>query len=253
MPRARYTSELQAATLDAVPVQVAADPGNLATYPPLAPSRVPAVAEFGELPPRGMIRSFLAACLIVLSGLLWGCSTGINCPFDPPACCDNVLTGCGTFDLPSGCSCSDYFLYSYQASSLPQTPVESVMLARQSKVRSRRISAVGTWRATARKTDPSACPRFPTNVAGALVIREAGARVTMKLAGYGALKGLRARNTVRAKGAYKVPALGCVAFVQSQLALTNQTSSAYSVALDWRCENRAHSCSVKYQGSAKKD
>lgn len=252
MPRVRYAGHLRAVGLNAASVEVAANPGSSATSAIPASPREVALTEFAELPPRGMVRSFLAACLIVLSGLLWGCASGFNCPFDRPSCCDNVVFGCGTFDLPSGCSCSDYFLRSFNGAMLPQTPAQSVMMSARSRVRAQRIAAAGTWRATAQKTDPAACPLFPNNVTGTLLLRETGSRVSMKLLGYGTMRGLRARNTVRAKGAYKVSALGCIAFVQSELSLTNPSSSPYTVTLNWRCQNEANSCSATYQGSIKK-
>jgi hypothetical protein len=252
MPRAQYVGQLRAVDLNADSAQVPAEPRIAATSASAASSGDVALAEFVELPPRGMIRAFLAACLIVLSGLLWGCASGFNCPFDRPSCCDNVVFGCGTFDLPSGCSCSDYFLRSFNGTTLPQTPAQSVMISARSRVRAQRVAAAGTWRATAQKTDFAACPLFPNNVTATLLLRETGSRVSMKLLGYGTMRGLRARNTVRAKGAYKVSALGCVAFVQSQLSLTNPSGSAYTVTLNWSCQSKANSCSATYQGSIKK-
>jgi hypothetical protein len=45
--------------------------------------------------------------VIALALLISGCS-GLNCPFERPDCCDNLVFGCGPFDLPDGCDCGDY-------------------------------------------------------------------------------------------------------------------------------------------------
>ena len=198
------------------------------------------------------MRGFFAACLIVLSGLLWGCSGGFNCPFDKPACCDNVVFGCGAFDLPDGCSCEDYALRSFSGAKRDDAHPQSALMSVDSTARARAISASGTWRSIGHKTVSASCPLFPNRVTRTLIIRQTGARVRVKMMGYGTLRGTRARNTVRAQGAYKVPALGCIAFVRSQLSVESAVSSPHTVAIDWRCQQRINSCSVTYRGIAKK-
>jgi hypothetical protein len=198
------------------------------------------------------MRGFFAACLVVLSGLLWGCSGGFNCPFDKPACCDNAVFGCGVFDLPDGCSCNDYALRSFSGATLAGARPQSVLMSVDPTARARALSASGTWRSVGHKIVPASCPLFPTRVTRTLLIRQTGARVRVKLMGYGTLRGTRVRNSVRAQGAHKVPALGCVAFVRSQLSVERAVSSPHTVTIDWRCQERANSCSVIYRGVAKK-
>ena len=116
------------------------------------------------------IRLLLLACLTTV--ILTGCEGG-NCPFQRPACCDNALFGCGPFDLPTGCSCGDYFSRSFQGEIKP---------SHQNLFTSADLSMDGTWRVSLTKT-AGGCSYLQNSTKGTLLVRERSKKVSIKLRG----------------------------------------------------------------------
>lgn len=182
-----------------------------------------------------------------LTSVITGCAGGFDCPFERPACCENVLFGCGPFDLPNGCSCGDYFLKSFNGFNLPnQNPPQTSLWAKGL------TDVTGTWRATGMKTNSNSCPTLPRSATSTLLIREENKKVSVKLLGYSTLRGNRVGELVRVQGAYKVPLLGCEAFIKTELNPTSAANSPITTTVDWRCKVPSRSCSVTYTGNAKR-
>ena len=74
----------------------------------------------------------------------------------------------------------------------------------------------------------------------------------MKIQGITTLKGLRVGNVIKVQGAYKVPGIGCEAFIKSELTPSSVSTSPLTSTIDVKCANRNLSCSVTYKGTAKK-
>lgn len=184
----------------------------------------------------------------LLTSIVSGCAGGFDCPFERPSCCDNVLFGCGPFDLPNGCSCGDYFLKSFTGFNLPnQFPNQTLISAKGGLA-----DVTGTWRATGSKTNANACPTLPRSATSTLLIREENKKVSVKLLGYSTLRGNRVGEVVRVQGAYKMPLLGCEAFIKTEISPASATNSPVTTTVDWRCKVPSRSCSVTYKGNAKR-
>lgn len=184
----------------------------------------------------------------VVASLLTGCAGGFDCPFERPACCSNVLFGCGPFDLPNGCSCGDYFLKSFTGVNLPnQWPRQTLVTAKGGLA-----DISGTWRATGTRDNPRACPLLPRSATSTLLIREENKKVSVKLLGYSTLRGNRVGEVVRVQGAYKMPLLGCEAFIKTEINPKSTSNSPVTTSVDWRCKVASRSCSVTYTGYAKR-
>lgn len=204
--------------------------------------------DLGECRPEEQLQVFHSLVCLVMVALLSGCAGGFNCPFNRPSCCDNVLFGCGPFDLPAGCSCNDYFLRSFNGTVLSQGNFSDSKISRASSS----SSSSGTWRTRGEKKDVNSCPLLPRTASTTLLIRENTRRVSLKALGYVVLRGVRTGNTIDARGAIKIPALNCMAFIRSTLDITNPSKAPHSVTIDLRCSQPRNSCSSTYRGSAKK-
>ena len=190
------------------------------------------------------IKSTALALIVCLAS---GCSGGFDCPFDRPSCCDNVLFGCGPFDLPNGCSCGDYFIKSFSGGvKSNQTPKAGTISALDLR------DTTGTWRAAGQKQIKTACPLLPVAPTTTLLIREETQRVSMKVQGITTLKGLRVGNVIKVQGAYKVPGIGCEAFIKAELTPSSVSTSPLTSTIDVRCINKKLSCNVSYKGTARK-
>jgi hypothetical protein len=195
-----------------------------------------------------MNRQIRPLLLATLASLITGCAGGFDCPFDRPSCCDNVLFGCGPFDLPNGCSCSDYFLKSFSGFKLANQTPRQTLISAQGVL----ADTSGTWRTTGTKTNSKACPLLPASATSTLLIREENKKVSIKLLGYSTLRGNRVGDVVRVQGAYKMPPLGCEAFIKTELTPTSATNSPVTTTVDWKCKVPSRSCTVTYKGNAKR-
>ena len=141
-----------------------------------------------------------------------GCDGGFNCPLDRPACCDNVLFGCGTFDLPDGCTCAN-FLYS------PITRGYSAARASTTSTLS------GTYRVELNRSS-SSCAGLLPRVTGSVGVRENKGAVTVTIPGYGVLKGKVVNRIIRAAGSYRALFFNCTVGVRTAFSATRPKGTA---------------------------
>lgn len=172
---------------------------------------------------------------------LSGCS-GAYCPYERPSCCDNVLFGCDQFEMPQGCSCDDYFSQSYGGMKLQRsTPLYTKALK----------SVGGTWRVSLTKTS-SGCDYLGNKVTNTLVMRERRRRVNVKLPGVTTLTGLRFGAKVRARGNYRTFFPRCSADIRTSINFTDANNAAVTGSIATQCAQPGLSCSVTYQGTARR-
>jgi hypothetical protein len=196
-----------------------------------------------------MRQRILAPCLVVLLGVLSGCDGGFDCPFNRPACCDNTLFGCSPYEIPSGCSCGDYFSRSFYSSE-PSARISSIA----AQVHQRAVSRTshGTWRFGGSKLDMSACPFIPQRVTRTVLIREKKRQVQIKIPGYTTLRGKRVGNRVRAKGSFSVALIGCRGALSGDMTLRGSYAASARVSLNAQCQNSQLSCQVTFEGTAQR-
>jgi hypothetical protein len=184
-----------------------------------------------------------AIFLVVMAG----CG-GLSCPFQRPSCCDNVLFGCGTFDLPDGCSCSDYFVSSSSA-ELKMLPKEIAPMSRVPKVVR---STTGVWRLTARKADSAACPYLPRTIQKKVVVRESRGRAEMKVPGLLSLSGARSGNALSLGGERSIRQYGCRAKMSARILLSSGSSGSVRLVVENKCHSASLSCGVTYVGEIRR-
>lgn len=187
---------------------------------------------------------------IILSTLLLGAigCAGVQCPFQRPSCCDNVLFGCGPFDLPDGCSCSDYFFSSSSAMSSLSTPDAAPMTRARRAFR----STTGVWQLSSRKTNPAACSYLPQTFRRKIVVRESRGRVELKVPGLASLSGSRSGDRVVLTGTRTTPSYGCLTRMSGVLSLASGSSGAVRINLENRCASSSLYCSATYVGDARR-
>lgn len=189
-----------------------------------------------------MRRSSFAAIVVCLYALAGCDGGGGSCPWERPSCCDNVLFGCGPFDLPQGCSCGDYFSRSFQGAPLqPQSDTTRRALT----------TTEGTWRVTLTKSG-NGCSYLKKQTTATVLIRERNQQVSLKLLGFVTLRGNRVGRTVRTRGRLKVPFSRCAADVKSDINLSGLQAGSVSGTVAVSCSRAALSCSATYTGSMKK-
>lgn len=184
-----------------------------------------------------VIRSVALACFSLM--FLVGCEGG-NCPFQRQACCDNALFGCGPFDLPTGCSCGDYFSRSFQGQPLQR---------RERLFTRANLSMDGSWRVTLTKT-AGGCSYLQKSTKGTLLVRERAKKVSVKLRGVATLKGDRRDKRVRARGQFKSLFPKCTAAISSTFTLVDSMNANVSGGVQVSCSNSALSCQASYEGKA---
>lgn len=174
---------------------------------------------------------------------LLGCS-GVSCPFTRPACCDNALFGCGPFDLPQGCSCSDYFSRSFSGS-----PISSP----RGVIKRDSVSAVqdSTWRVALEKRSGD-CSYLSNSIRSTLLIRSQGRQIWMKVVGYPRLRGVRSGNLMRARGQSSALFPRCTVAIKSSINLSTSTQGVANGAVEVTCKNSALSCSAQFSGAAQR-
>lgn len=186
---------------------------------------------------RNVIRSVVLASLALM--FFTGCEGG-NCPFQRPACCDNALFGCGPFDLPTGCSCGDYFSRSFQG--ITKTKKEGLFTKAD-------LSMDGTWRVSLSKTS-GGCSYLQNATKGTLLVRERSKQVSLKLRGVTTLKGNRSNKRVRARGQYKSFFPKCTASLSSTFDLIDSMNANVAGTVVIACQNSTLSCQASYAGKA---
>lgn len=186
---------------------------------------------------RNVVRSAVLACFTLI--FLAGCEGG-NCPFQRPACCDNALFGCGPFDLPTGCSCGDYFSRSFQG--VQRVKKESLFTRAD-------LTIDGSWRVSLKKTS-GGCSYLQDSARGTILARERLTKVSLKLRGVTTLKGDRRHKRVRARGQYKSLFPKCTASLSSTFGLIDSMNANVSGTIVVSCQNAALSCQASYEGRA---
>lgn len=186
--------------------------------------------------------SLISALFVIVT--VSGCGGGFNCPFQRPSCCDNVIFGCGPFDLPQGCSCGDFFSNSFRG----KFAVKQGQLIRMSTA-----TAAGKWRAKlTRRT--SNCRSILASLVSNVNISQSGSRVTLTAPGVATLRGTRTNNTINATGQYTpMLLLGCDAQISSKMDLTAADKANVTGNVTIKCKSRpSNNCSASYSGEAMK-
>lgn len=178
----------------------------------------------------------------VLALVLSGCSGGFNCPFEKPSCCDNALFGCGTFDLPSGCSCSDYF-----SSAVNKIDSRTLKVARAT-VRAR---FSGAWR-VALSRGQATCPATPASLQGSVGISQTGNRISLRVPGYGTVRGVARGNGFEADSNYSSLPLSCSAKLHVSVGLVSPNSASVAVQTTVTCPKAVQGCSASYSGKGQR-
>ena len=181
----------------------------------------------------------IVVCLCALAGCDGG---GGSCPWDRPSCCDNVLFGCGPFDLPQGCSCGDYFSRSFQGAPLQSQAGPALRTL---------TTTEGTWRVTLTKAGDG-CSYLKKQTTATVLIRERNQQVSLKLLGFVTLRGNRIGRAVRTRGRLKAPLSRCAADIRSDINLSSLRAGSISGAVNVSCARQALSCSATYTGNMKK-
>jgi hypothetical protein len=173
---------------------------------------------------------FKSLVLIVLLSQLAGCGGGLNCPFDPPECCYNQLFGCGPFDLPFGCECSAY--------GLARSGAVSAAKAR---------SKEGGWLGELTRM-ASSCPGSPQRVKGYLEIKARRRAISVRVPGYGTLRGIRRGGRYHVKGSYAPVTPTCSAKVRALFESRSDLAASLTVRVGYGCGG-VELCSARYTGT----
>lgn len=183
------------------------------------------------------------ALLAVLWGLLSssGCN-GVNCPFTRPSCCDNALFGCGPFDLPQGCSCSDYFSRSFSGA-----PLSLKSTARPPS----RAAKDSTWRISIEKQTGD-CSYISDTIRTTLLMRTQGRQLLVRPLGYPRLRGTRSGRTINVTGQYRLGMAGCTIKLNSKMTLSNPSQGSIVGHFDVQCPASMLSCSAQFTGEARR-
>jgi hypothetical protein len=169
-----------------------------------------------------------------------GCA-GVSCPFNRPACCDNALFGCGPFDLPQGCSCSDYFSRSFSGAPISQA-------ARQISSRGVQDS---TWRIALEKRSGS-CSYLRNSIQTTLLIRSQGKQLQVKALGYPRLRGTRSSRSMKMRGKHQLSFPACTVQLDASILLTNPSQGTAQGSVEISCSASSLSCSATYSGMARR-
>lgn len=171
--------------------------------------------------------------LLFCLGHVTGCGGGLNCPFDPPNCCYNQLFGCGPFELPFGCDCASYGLARTSPAALGAATPDGA-------VRAGDVARVS-----------SSCPGAPKRVRGNLKIHAGRSAITVRVPGYGTLRGVRRGSVYVARGSYAPVTPTCRARVRATLEPTDRASMRISVRVGYGC-GRVELCAARYVGNAER-
>ena len=168
--------------------------------------------------------------LIAVSLIAGACTGGIDCPINPPECCYNVLTGCQLFDMPQGCSCSDYGL-SYHRVGLA--------------LGSSRGALSGQWSGILQRKTAS-CTWMKSRIMGSIAISDQNGRISARIPGYGTIRGRSNSRGCTAAGSYR-PLLFCAANVRTNFVSTGSGVGRLDAAVDYSCGGKTR-CTAAYSG-----
>jgi hypothetical protein len=191
-----------------------------------------------------LMNKHLSLCLLLIFTLTGCNSNGLNCPIDPPDCCENVLFGCGTFDIPDGCSCSDYPFLSSKLHSLKEQKVRVASSA----------TLAGMWRVALTKSS-SSCSLAPQTAISTVRVRDAKGRFSIVVPGYGTLSGKSRKGSGEASGTYRIFGPKCTARVSARLATTGaklNLEGTSVMTVNVNCPIQKLQCTAKYAGRVTK-
>lgn len=184
-------------------------------------------------------KQFLKVSLIIpMLGFL-GCNGILDCPIDPPSCCYNIFFGCDIFEIPEGCTCSQYGL-GLSSSSL-QTKVLSVRPNSQTK---KSPGFIGNWSGKLKRVSTN-CTNTLRTVDGEVRIRKDKQGFRIDIPGYGKLFAEDNHRRIRAKGVYNVAS--CQAEILASLQSIRAGVAKTDVSFRYLCR-KDFQCSAKYNG-----
>ena len=195
-------------------------------------------------------RHFLALIVLVIG--IAGCDSGngsLGCGGSTPSCCYDSLFGCGTFDLPFGCSCSFYGLYFKEGKALPKALASTTNLN-------------GTWSGMMKRT-ASSCPALLPEVVGTAQVRESHGKVTVRASTYGRLTGTAHGKGYVVSGKYlpsssqsssqSLSQSSSMCSAQVRVSFTRRSSYAgiARATINYSCDSKPI-CSAIYNGALQK-
>ena len=181
-------------------------------------------------------------CLAVF---LTGCDIAYDCPVDTPDCCYNVLTGCQLFDLPQGCSCSQYGF------GLAATGKAAHISQYLSRTSTSKVGFSGSWSGTLRRSS-SSCAGSLAKLSGVAIIKDRNGRISANIANYGIVKGKKTRQGFSASGTYSTLFSGCSALVNISFKSTGTNTADTNTSVIYSCPFAAASCQMRYHGSLRR-
>ena len=178
--------------------------------------------------------------LILSLLLLGGCDSGIDCPLDPPDCCYDVLFGCQLFDMPMGCSCSQYGLgFATSAKTAPRKKALTTTPAN-------RLS--GNWSGNLKQSS-SSCRGVPKSISGRMHITQRKNKVSIEVPQYGKLRGkVAGRRGFAVVRRYALPIPLCNAFIEADMRSNKPGVGAASAQVNVYCGSEKL-CSASYNGA----
>jgi hypothetical protein len=191
------------------------------------------------------MRTLQSLLVLTISLLSLGCAGGGGfCPINIPSCCYDTLFGCGTFDLPAGCSCSDY---GYMSRVDAQKAFGSSN--KRSFTSNRGLS--GTWSGIIQKENDS-CGSFLKKVNGVVRIHQTPRKTSVYVPGFGSLKGARQSRGFRASGTYRPFMSSCKANVAVKFTTQKRGIAATQTTVSLACPG-VNRCSATYTGTVQKN
>jgi hypothetical protein len=185
--------------------------------------------------------SCLVYLLTIFNALaLSGCA-GVSCPFTRPSCCDNALFGCGPFDLPQGCSCSDYLSRSFSGAPI----------SRATKQISSRGIQDSTWRLSLVRQSGD-CTYLRNSLQTTLLIRSQGKQLQVKALGYPRLRGTRSSRSMKMRGKRQIAFPACTVQLDASILLTTPSQGTAQGSVEISCSASSLSCSATYSGLARR-
>lgn len=189
------------------------------------------------------LRKLFASALLAVAVI--GCNNGFNCPMDPPSCCYNIVFGCGLFDLPTGCSCSDFI-------SVPVAPAtlgnSKSRLATEMLNLSKSPGIPGRWDGDLGRVKNSCSVSF-AQVSGNIVVKREGTRAIIEVPNYGVLKGRTKGALTTARGSYRQG--GCQADIGASVRNLRAGKASSVVSANISCKGGI-SCQAQFRGDLRK-
>ena len=186
-----------------------------------------------------LARSLALGALLAVSS---GCDGSFDCPIDVPDCCDNVVFGCGLFDLPMGCTCEQYGrALHHNIAALASSQVTKSLPSR---------GLNGTWSGILKRSS-STCPSFLANVRGVIGVSERKGVVTVFVPGYGRLRGKVRGSGYTVSGSYTPARSSCRAQLRAVVKRSGPAIGNVQLQVNYTCRARS-SCASQYRGTLQK-